>query len=53
MRNEELHNFYSSRNIIRIFKTRRMRLEDHVAHMGEERNASRILAGKPAGKRPL
>jgi hypothetical protein len=25
----------------------------HVAHVGEKRNAYRILVGKPEGKRPL
>jgi hypothetical protein len=25
----------------------------HVARMGEKRNAYRLLAGKPEGKRPL
>jgi hypothetical protein len=28
-------------------------LTRHVARMGEERNAYRILVGKPEGKRPL
>jgi hypothetical protein len=45
--------FYSSPNIIRIIKSRRMRWAGHVARMGEKRNAYRILAGKPEGKRPL
>jgi hypothetical protein len=30
-----------------------MRLEGHVAHMGEGRNVYRVLMGKPGGKRPL
>jgi hypothetical protein len=50
MRKEELHNFYSSPNIIRMIKTRRMRLAGHVAHVREKRNACRISVGKPAGK---
>jgi hypothetical protein len=37
MHNEELHNLYSSPNIIRIIKSRRMRWEGHVARMGETR----------------
>jgi hypothetical protein len=49
----ELHNLYSSPNIIRMFKYRRMRWAGHVARMGETRNAYRILVGKPEGKRPL
>jgi hypothetical protein len=51
--NEELHNLYSSPNIIRMKKSRRMRWAGHVARMGEKRNAYRILVGKPEGKRPL
>jgi hypothetical protein len=44
---------YSSLSIIRMIKSRRMRLAGHVARMGENRNAYRILVGKPGGKRPL
>jgi hypothetical protein len=51
--NEELHNLYSSPSIIRIIKSRRMRWAGHVARTREKRNAYRILAGKPEGKRPL
>jgi hypothetical protein len=51
--NEELHNLYSFPNIIRMIKSRRMRLAEHVARMGEKRNACRILVGKAEGKRPL
>jgi hypothetical protein len=38
---------------VRIIKSRRMRLAEHVARLGEKRNAYRLLAGKPEGKRPL
>jgi hypothetical protein len=51
--NEELHNLYSSPNIIRIIKLRRMRWAEHVARMGENRNVYRLLVRKPEGKRPL
>jgi hypothetical protein len=34
LHNEELHNLYASLNIIRVIKSRRMRLAGHVAHMG-------------------
>jgi hypothetical protein len=44
---------YSSPSIIRIIKSRRMRLVGHVARMGKKRNAYRILVDKPEGKRPL
>jgi hypothetical protein len=50
---EELHNLYSSSNIIRMINSRRMRWARHVARMREKRNAYNILMGKPEGKRPL
>jgi hypothetical protein len=52
LHNEELHNLYSSPNIITVIKSRRMRWAGHVARMGAKRNAYRILVGKPEGKRP-
>jgi hypothetical protein len=53
LHNEELHILYSSPDIIRQIKSRRMRWAGHVACMGEERNVYRVLMGKPQGKRPL
>jgi hypothetical protein len=53
LHNEELHNLYSSPDIIRQVKSRRMRWAGHVARMGEERKLYKILAGKPEGKRPF
>jgi hypothetical protein len=50
---EELHNLYSSPNIIKMIKSRRIKWARHVARMGEKRNAYRILVGKPEGKRLL
>jgi hypothetical protein len=52
LHNEELRDLYSSPNIIRIIKSRRMRWAGHVARMGEEekKNAYRLLVGKPEGK---
>jgi len=38
---------------VRVIKSRRMRWVGHVARMGEERGAYRVLVGKPEGKRPL
>ena len=38
---------------MRVIKSRRMRWAGHVARMGEERGAYRVLVGKPEGKRPL
>jgi hypothetical protein len=52
LHNVELHNLYSSPNIIRMIKSRRMRWAGHVARMGET-NSYRILVGKPEGKSPL
>jgi hypothetical protein len=49
----KLHILYSSPNIIRQIKSRRMRWAEHVAHMGEERDVYRVLMGWPEGKRPL
>jgi hypothetical protein len=53
LHNGELHNLYSSPDIIRQIKSRRMRWEGHVARMGEWRNVYRVLVGKPEGKRAL
>jgi hypothetical protein len=49
----ELHNLYSSPDIIRQIKSRRMRWAGYVARMGEGRNVYRVLVGKLVGKRPL
>jgi hypothetical protein len=51
--NEELHDLYSSPSMIRIMKSKRMRLAGHVTRVGEKRNAYRLLVGKPEAKRPL
>jgi hypothetical protein len=53
LHNGELHNLYSSPDIIRQIKSRRMRLAGHVALVGEGRNFYGVLVGKPKGKRPL
>jgi hypothetical protein len=53
LHNEELHYLYSSPSIIRMMKSRTMKLAGHVARMGEKRNAYRILVRKPEGKSPL
>ena len=44
---------YSSPNIVRVIKSRRMRWAGHVARMGEGRGVYRVLVGKPEGRRPL
>ena len=53
LRNEELSDLYSSPNIVRVIKSRRMRWTGHVARMGEERGVYKVLLEKPEGKRPL
>ncbi|KAJ4442300.1 hypothetical protein ANN_12168 [Periplaneta americana] len=52
LHNTELHALYSSPDIIRNIKSRRLRWAGHVAHMGESKNAYRVLVGRPEGKRP-
>jgi len=44
---------YSSPNIVRVIKPRRIRWTWHVARMGEKIGVYRALVGKPEGKRPL
>ncbi|KAJ4450629.1 hypothetical protein ANN_02057 [Periplaneta americana] len=53
LHNTELHALYSSPDIIRNIKSKRLRWAEHVARMGESRNACRVLVGRPEGKRPL
>jgi hypothetical protein len=53
LHNGELHSLYSSPNIVRVIKSRRMRWVGHVAHMEEGRGVYRVLVGRPKGKRPL
>jgi hypothetical protein len=49
LHNEELRNLYSSPNIIRMIKSRRIKWAGHVAR--EKWYAYRILEGKSEGKR--
>ena len=50
LNNEELNDLYSSPNILRVIKPRRMRWAGHVARMDEERGVYRVLVVKPEGK---
>jgi hypothetical protein len=49
----ELRNLYSSPDIIRQIKSRRMRWAGHVESMRGGRNVCRVLVGKPERKTPL
>jgi hypothetical protein len=53
LHNWELYELYSSPNIFRLIKSRRMRWAGHVARMGDRRGAYRVLVGRPEGKRTL
>jgi hypothetical protein len=50
LHNKELYALYSSRNVIQVMKSRRLRW---AGRMGERRGAYRALVGKPEGRRPL
>jgi hypothetical protein len=43
----ELNDLYSSPNIVRVIKSRKMRWAGHVARMEERRGVYRVLVGKP------
>jgi hypothetical protein len=47
LHNEELHILYTSPNIIRQIKSRRMRWAGHVARVGEERKLYKVLVRSP------
>jgi len=51
--NVKLNDLYSSPNILRVIKSRRMRRAGRVARMGKRRGVYRVLVGKPEGRRPL
>jgi len=53
LRSEELNALYSSPNIVRMIKSRKMRWAAIVARIGERRWVYRVLVGKPEGKRLL
>jgi hypothetical protein len=50
LRNKELHNLHAPLNVIRIIKSRRIRVTGHVARMGQKRDACRVLLGDPEEK---
>jgi len=47
LNNVKLNDLYSSPNIVRVIKSRRMRWAGYVARMGERRGVYRVLVGKP------
>jgi hypothetical protein len=53
LHNDELHSLYSSPNIVRVIKSRRMMWAGYVARMGEGRGVYRVLVGRSECKRPL
>jgi hypothetical protein len=53
LHNDELHSLYSSPNIVRVIKSRRLGWAGHVARMGEGSGVYRVSVGRPVGKRPL
>jgi hypothetical protein len=50
LHNEEHNDLYSSPNIVRVIKSRRMRRAGHVTSTVERRGIYRVLVGKPEGK---
>jgi hypothetical protein len=52
LHNDELHSLYSSPNVVRVIKSRRLRWAGHVARIGEGRGVYRVLVGRPESKRP-
>jgi hypothetical protein len=50
LHNEELHNLYSSPDIIRKVKSRSMMWAGHVTRMGEERKVYKVLVGEDRRK---
>jgi hypothetical protein len=53
LHNDEFHSLYSSPNIVRVIKSRRLKWVGHAGRMGERRGVYGVLVGKPEGKRPL
>jgi hypothetical protein len=53
LHNKELHDMYSSPNVIWVIKSRRMRWVGHVACTGNRRGAYRVLVARPEGEKQL
>jgi hypothetical protein len=53
LHNDELHCLYSSTNIVKVIKSRRMRWVGHMARMEGKRGVYRVSIGRSEGRRPL
>jgi hypothetical protein len=53
LHNDELYSLYSSPNIFRVTKSRRMKWAGPLACLGEGRGVYRVLVERPEWKRPL
>jgi hypothetical protein len=53
LHNKELYALYSSPDIIRVIKSKRLGWAGHVASTGERRGAYSVLVGKPEGRNHL
>ena len=53
LQSEEIHSLYRLPNKVKVIKSRRLRWAGHVARMEEDRDAFKMITGKPTGKRPL
>jgi hypothetical protein len=52
LHNKELYALYSSPNITRVIKSRRLRWTGYAARLGESRGEYWVLLGKPEVRRP-
>jgi hypothetical protein len=53
LHNKELYALYSSPNIIRVIKSRRLRWAGHITRVGKRRSAYKVLVGKREGRNRL
>ena len=48
--NAELNDLYSSPNMVRVIKSRKIRWAGHVVRIGDRRGVYRVLDGETLGK---
>jgi hypothetical protein len=53
LHNDELYSLFSSLNIVRVIKSRRITWAGHVEHMVEGIGVYRVFVRRPKGKRPV